>query len=404
MLGEPEEIMGTGNREWRTVLEERRVLAVAHTVPYARRLLDVLTLFGSDLRIQAAATAPPHVFGDDVLRFLEGVGAASLTWETARRSRFDLALTAGPRGVADLRTPVVTMPHGANYLKVVTDPTQPGVAGLRPSDVMPDGQTLPAAIVLAHHGDLAELERSCPQALDTARVVGDPAHDRIKASLSQRIRYRQALGLTEGQQLVILASTWGPRAHFAGIQTLLARVVSELPRERYRVAVLAHPNIWNAHGPWQVRTWMAPWHQSVALVPPATDWRSVLVAADAVIGDHGSVTLYGTLIGRPILLTGSPGPELNPASPAADLARVAPRLSPDLSLREQLVYAAEEYRHENFAAIAARITSEPGRFARNMRALLYELLGLSQPAHPAPTTPLPAPPCLDTWLATEWRP
>lgn len=403
VLGKTAVSMGTG-REWRTVLEERRVLAVAHTVPYARRLLDVLALIGGDLRVQTAATAPPHVFGDDVQRFLERAGSVRLPWDEARETVFDLALAAGPRGVADLRAPLVTLPHGANYLKRITDPAQPGVAGLRRVDIMPDGGALPAAVVLAHHADLSELSRSCPEAMGVARVIGDPAHDRIRASLARRGRFRRALGLKKGQKLLVIASTWGTRSAFGKLHALLPRVVGELPRDEYRVALLLHPNVYNGHGSLQVRSWLGPWHRRrVALVPPTADWRSVLVAADTVVGDHGSVTLYGTLTGRPILLTGAPGPELNPASPAAMLARVAPRLSHAVSLREQLEYVAAEYRAEDYAQIAARITSEPDRFARNMRALLYETLGLSQPAHPARTAPLPEPPRLKSWTARSER-
>lgn len=398
VLSKIEESTGAGLREWRTVMAERRVLAVTPAVPYAKRLLDVLELIGGDLRVQTATTVPPHPFGDDVAKFLDDSGSLVLPWRHARRTRFDLALAAGARGVARLRSPLVTMPHGANYLKMIKDPVHPGVAGQRRTDLLPDGRPLPAAIVVPHKQDLDELSRSCPEAMDVARVVGDPVHDRIVLSLPQRARFRRALGLRKGQKLVVVCSTWGTWSNFNRLESLMPRVVSELPREKYRIAALLHPNVWNGHGPWQVKSWLRPWsRRGVALVPPAADWRSVLVAADAVIGDFGSVTLYATLTGRPILLSGRCTPELNPASPAAQLARVAPLVSHACSLSEQLDYAHAEYQPVEHAAIAARITSEPGRFAHNMRALLYEQLDLSQPAHPASTMPLPVPPRLDTW-------
>ncbi|MDX3248294.1 hypothetical protein PV408_42710, partial [Streptomyces sp. ME18-1-4] len=79
------------------------------------------------------------------------------------------------------------------------------------------------------------------------------------------------------------------------------------------------------------------------------------------------------------------------------LAVTAPALSPTHPLVGQLQYAAAEYRREEYAAIASRLTSEPGRFNRNMRRLMYRLLGLGQPAHEPRTVPLPEPPPLDTW-------
>jgi hypothetical protein len=385
---------GAEARQWMTLVGRRKVLAVVHTVTYAKRLLDVLALLEGDFRLQVVFTVPPHVFGDEVPGFLAGLGSAVLPWREATRMTFDLALAAGPSGVEQVRAPLITLPHGAGYLKRITGTPDPGVAGMRRRDLLPGGEP-PAAVVLPHVDELRELARHCPEALPYARVVGDPVHDRIVESLPLRAAYRRALGLGEGQHLVVAASTWGPRSSFSRFEALLPRLMRELPRDRFRTAILVHPNVWSGHGAWQVKAWLARCRQEgVAVVPPEADWRSVLVASDWIIGDHGSVTLYGTLTEATILLAGSPEDEINPASPAAALALTAPALSPTHPLVEQLAYAATEHREEERAAIAARITSEPGRFNRNMRRLMYRVLNLGQPAHPARTIPLPVPPAL----------
>jgi hypothetical protein len=384
-------------REWRTLVEHKLVLVVVHTLTYGKRLVDVLSLLEADFRVQVVFTAPPHVFGDEVPGFLKGLGGAVLPWEEAVRMRFDLALAAGPRGVEKISAPLITLPHGAGYLKRLVSVRHTGVAGLRRQDLAPGGR-LPAAVAMPHHAELADLERHCPEALPLAHVVGDPAHDRIAASLPLRARYRSALGLSNDEKLVVVASTWGARSSFGRFETLLPRLITELPAGRFRSVVLVHPNVWSGHGSWQVRAWLARCaERGVALVPPEADWRAVLIAADWIIGDHGSVTLYGTLTDAPILLASSPEREINPASPAAALAVTAPALSPTHPLVGQLQYAAAEYRREEYAAIASRLTSEPGRFNRNMRRLMYRLLGLGQPAHEPRTVPLPEPPPLDTW-------
>jgi hypothetical protein len=376
----------------------KRILVIVHTVAYAKRLLDVLSLLEADFRVQVIFTAPPHAFGADVPRFLEQLGIVALTWEEATRMTFDLALAAGPQRVGEVQAPLITLPHGANYLKRIVGFAEPNVAGLRREDLMPDGAPLPAAVVVPHHEDLGDLARSCPEALEVARVVGDPAHDRILASLPRREEYRRALGLTESQKLVVVTSTWGPRSSFGRLEMLLPRLIGELPAGGYRSAVLVHPNVWSGHGPWQVKAWLARCYQEgIGLVPPVADWRSVLISADWIIGDHGSVTLYGTLTGAPILLANSPEQEINPASPAARLATTAPALSPTHPLVDQLAYAAAEYSPAEYAAIAARITSEPGRFNRNMRKVMYGLLNLGQLAHEPVTPVLPPPPRLDSW-------
>ncbi|MFF4289744.1 hypothetical protein ACFY0R_31225 [Streptomyces sp. NPDC001633] len=389
-------------REWLTLPGRKRVLVVVHTVTYGKRLQEVCCLLESDLRVQVVFTAPPHPFSDGVARLFERLGGAVLPWEEAVRMEFDLALAAGPRGVEQVRAPLIMLPHGANFLKRVTEGADTRVAGLGRQDLTPRGRALPAAVVLPHRDDLVGLAHSCPEALPVATVVGDPVHDRMVASLPRRGAYRRALGLDKGQKLIAVVSTWGARSSFGLIEMLLPRLL-ELVGHHRKVAVLVHPNVWSGHGAWQVRAWLAQCvRRGVAVVPPEADWRSVLIAADAIIGDHGSVTLYGTLTGVPILLAASPEQEINPASPAAALARTAPALSAAHSLKSQLAYAASEYHRQHrkeYAPIAARITSEPGRFSRNMRRLLYGLLGLGQPAHPVPTLPLPLPPPLAAWSA-----
>lgn len=404
VLGTMESQTGAGERQYRTVVERRTVLAVAHTVAYAKRLIDVLSHVGGDFRIQVVFTAPPHVFGHEVPAYLARLGCFVLPWQEAVQMEFDLALAAGRGGVERLRAPLITMPHGAGYLKRVTglrDADSNGVAGMRLCDLLPAGRA-PAAVVLPHKAELAELARHCPEVLPYAEVVGDPVHDRIVASLPLRRAYRRALGLREGQKLVVLVSTWGPQSTFARFEALLPRLTFELPGETHRTALLMHPNVWSRHSAWQMQAWLARCRQSgIALVPPEADWRSVLIAADWIIGDHGSVTLYGTLTKAALLMTGSPEEEINPASPAAALAVTAPALSASHPLLEQLEYAAAERRGEERAAIAARITSEPGRFARNIRRLMYRVMGLSEPAHHPVTSLLPEPPAWEALTGSQ---
>ncbi|MGW6013945.1 hypothetical protein [Streptomyces sp. NPDC055210] len=392
-------------RQWLTLTGRKTVLVVAHTVTYGKRLLDVVSLLESDLRVQVVFTVPPHELGDGAARFLRQSGSVVLPWEEAVRIDFDLALAAGPRAMEEVRAQVVLLPHGANFLKRLvgaTDSrtTDSQVLGLRREDVLLGGRP-PAAVVLAHENDLGELARTCPEALGAARVVGDPVRDRIVAALPGRDVYRRALGLDDERELVAVTSTWGPGSAFARFESLLPRLMDQMRNSTRRLAVLVHPNVWSGHGSRQVRAWLASWtERGMGVVPPDMDWRSVLCAADLIIGDHGSVTLYGTLTRAPILLAATPDEEINPASPAAELAMLAPALSPFHPLSEQFAYATAEYRRPAYEALAARITSEPGRFDRNMRALLYRLLGLGQPAHDPVIPLLPVPDRRQIWSGT----
>ncbi|MGW0705333.1 hypothetical protein ACWD4G_05070 [Streptomyces sp. NPDC002643] len=385
------EFPGTPARQWLTLTGRRTVLVVAHTVTYVKRLLDVVALLESDFRIQVVFTVPPHELGDGTERYVRRSGGVVLPWEEAVRTDFDLAVAAGPRAMDRVRARMVLLPHGARFLKRFAGMAASPVFGLRREDLLPGGKR-PAAVVLAHEDDRDALARSCPEALPVAHVVGDPARDLIAASLPERDAYRRALGLRAGQRLIAVTSTWGPESSFARFETLLPRLIDELRSDIHRLAVLVHPNVWSGHGSRQIRAWLAAcMKRGLGVVPPDMDWRPVLCAADLVIGDHGSVTLYATLTGAPILLAGAAENETNPASPAADLALLAPTLSPFHPLTGQFAYAAAEYDRAAYEALAARISSEPGRFNRNIRALLYRLLGLGQPAHDPLPRPLPPP-------------
>jgi len=389
---------------WLTVRDCKRVLVVVHTLTFAQRLREVFGLLEGDLRVQVVFTAAPHAFGAGVTRYLESLGITVVPWEEALRTEFDLALAAGSRGVHELRAPVVRVSHGAGHIKLLTDirslaPGEARVPGmLSRQHLLHEGRVFPAAVVYGHDRDVEELARSCPEALPVAHVVGDPCVDRIVAARPRREEYRRALGIEDGQRLVVVTSTWGPTSTFGRLDTLLPHLVSRQTGDRHRIALLFHPNVFAGHGTWQVRGWLADCRdRGIAIVPPEEDWQALLVAADLIIGDHGSLTAYGTLADAALLLISGPRREIAAYSPAALLAAIAPVLTPGLPLAEQLDYATRQYRPGLYGKVAASLSSVPGQFHQRMRSLLYRLLGIGEPAHPPFVPPLPAPPPLRTW-------
>ncbi|WP_258016321.1 hypothetical protein [Streptomyces sp. AJS327] len=396
-VAEPAVIRGG---QWLTVRDCKRVLVVAHTMTYAQRLRDAFELLARDLRIQVTFTVAPHPFGGGVHRYLRHLGISVVPWQQVVHKPFDLALAAGSRGIEQIDAPVIRLPHGAGHIKPLRQDDITPTASTRPAGMLSrtqlthDGKVTPAAIGLSHRRDLDELARSCPEALPVATVLGDPAHDRLTAGLPRRAEFRRALGLRPGERLLVVSSTWGPTSTFGRLDALLPQLLDHLTAP-YRVLVLTHPNIWAGHGGWQVNAWLRDCAQrGVSVLPPTSDWEAPLIGADVLLGDHGSLTAYGTLTDVPVLLTHSPRRAMTPSSPAAALARTAPVLSPGRPLMEQLKYAAREFRSGQYAEVAESLTSEPGRFHRRMRALMYRMLDLGEPAFPAQPPDLPLPPAL----------
>ncbi|WP_342667986.1 hypothetical protein [Streptomyces roseoverticillatus] len=279
-------------------------------------------------------------------------------------------------------------------------PAPAPVFGLSPDWLLHDGRPLAAATVLSHPEQLDRLRAACPEAAGTAVLAGDPCYDRILAALPHRDRFRRALGVAPGQRLVVVNSTWSPGSLFGDddsegdlLPSLLPRLAAELPADEYRAAAVLHPNIWHGHGPGQIRAWLDRARRAgLALVDPLEDWRQALIAADCVIGDHGSVTYYAAAIGRPVLLGAFPGGALDPGSPVAALGRAAPRLRPYDGLRAQVDHAVGHHDPGRFRAQAEHVSSAPGRSAALLRRAFYGLIGIPEPAgRPALLDPLRLP-------------
>jgi hypothetical protein len=287
------------------------------------------------------------------------------------------------------------MAHGAGWGKlarpreiagpVLADPVVYGLDGPR---LTRDGQVLPSALLLAHEHDREILRRQCPQALPVAVLAGDPCFDRLVASLPWRQRYRDCLAVPPGHRLVVAGSTWGVDGLFGGEPDLLPRLVDQLPADEFRVAALLHPAVWGAHGRRQVLAWLRDCRDAGLIVlDPAGDWRSLIVAADCVVGDHGSVTAYAAAVGRPVLQVGRGRPATVPGSAQDLVAAHAGRLDPDRPLLPQVRSA----RPVDPPAVATALTSCPGEAGARIRRAMYELLRLPEPGRHRKPDPVPEP-------------
>ncbi|MGP4014673.1 hypothetical protein [Saccharopolyspora sp. 5N708] len=397
--------------EWNTVAPERTVLVVAHNVTTITRLFDVLPIFESDFRVQVVVSwSGSDPFRHGVSELLNRSGMIVIPWDQAKHTKFDLVISASHHGaLTDLSSPLVILSHGIGYTKYSPGNRKPETGnrkpetgnrkpetgnrqtfGLSPQWVLYDGRPFASALVLSHDEQLDRLAAAAPEALPVARVVGDPCYDRIVASAEQRDRYRDALG-TGDRTLVMVSSTWWSSSLLGTWPGLIRRLLAELPIDSFQVVAALHPNTWHGHGPGQIRSWLANCLRSgLTLLPELDGWRSGLVAADVVIGDHGSVTGYGAAIGVPTLLAAFPDDDVAPGSPIAALGEAAPRLDPAVPLRRQIEAAIRRHAPSASAAVAQLVTSAAGEALHRLRALCYELMRLPEPADELPVAPVPS--------------
>jgi len=252
------------------------------------------------------------------------------------------------------------------------------VYGLSDQSLVRDGVVVPSAIVLSHVAELDRLAEAVPEAVPAAVVAGDPCYDRLIASLPARSRYRENLGADERATVVFVSSTWGPNSLFGRSPELISGLLAELDLDHHVVCAALHPNVWYAHGPAQIRLWLADCLRAgLRLVPPAAGWQQALLAADVVVGDHGAVTGYAAALGLPTLLATFPEDDVVARSAIGALGRSAPRLDPRRPLRPQLRSAmASPPSHQSVRDLT---TSVPGDSARLLRTAFYRLMNLPEP-------------------------
>ncbi|GIL29036.1 hypothetical protein NUM_42900 [Actinocatenispora comari] len=372
------------------------MLVVVHTLVSGFRLLDVVDDIESDPRIQVVFTVAPDAFAHGVASMLRELGALVLPWHQAVRERFDLAIAASRGALHELHAPVLLLPHGAGFGKTVrpgpgADPTSQSlqVYGLDAQRLLHNGRVIPAVLALPHQRQLELLEHQCPPAVPVARVVGDPCFDRLVASLPHRSHYRQMCGVAPRQRLVVVSSTWGCDGVFGHHPNLLPQLMTALAASRFQVVALLHPAVWTAHGHRQVLAWLRDCREAGLMVlDPAEDWRGLIVAADVVIGDHGSVPVYAAAIGRPVLhLAPATAGATAAGSAQALLAERADTLRDDRPLLGQILAA----RPVDADTLAAALTSRPGQAGVLIDREIYRLLSLPALGQHRRPRPVPTP-------------
>ena len=395
--------VGEGSAQWTTRGACHRVLLIVHNVTSATRLLDILQLFRDDLRVQLLITCTgSSPFQSGTADLIASLGLPVLPWDQALETPIDLAISASFGGQQHLLPgKLVILPHGVGHNKRLLppgssqSPADAPVFGLSPEWLLYDNEPIADALVLSHPEQIERLRAACPQAVPTAVLGGDPTFDRILSARPLRERFRRSLDMRDGQQLVVLNSTWNPESLFgdggeADTLPWLLSHLTELPTDEYRVAAVLHPNIWHGHGTGQIKLWLDRAQRAgLTLVDPLTEWHQVLIAADTVIGDSGSVSFYAAALGIPVLLAAAPLPLIDPLSPTAAFASEALRLDLGRPLVGQLEAAAQSQRPSGPAELT---TSAPGESAALLRRLFYRLIGIPEPAETALLEPLPLPP------------
>lgn len=380
----------------------RTVLAVVRNGAAAARMFEILALLDNDRRINVRVTVGPDSdYRHGVSDLLREHQVRPMPWREAVESRFDLTLSgSASRTLRHLRSPVIVFPHGAGHHKLRHG--GPAAIDLEPEQVMHLGKPIPTAFLLPGERSRRLLLQTCPQAEDSAIIAGDPVAQQLRQNLRFRPAFRHKLGLGAKKRLVVVTSTWGSNSLAATRLGLLERLICELPTDQYQVAAIFHRNVTVHDGQYQLnRKLRAARDAGLVMIPMATSWQPYVIAADCVLGDHGSTTFYAADVAPVAIVAQSPD-EHPPDGPVPALMKALPHLDLHEALHPQIDRLTSEPRRADVAAILASSIDGDADAAAVFRSTMYRLMRLDEPRW-KPSLPLRLTPLKPPTAPTAFR-
>ncbi|WP_051393100.1 hypothetical protein [Glycomyces arizonensis] len=374
------------------------VLAATNMQALSRLLSDVFPLLEPDPRLGIRfSVIPGSAFERAAHDFLETAGVPVIDWADVRSARPHLIISCSPsRKLFGTRAKFMILPHGAGHNRRRAD-FDGRIYGLAPQQILLRRRLLPWAkartpdfLALAGEAGRRLLRRHCPEAERVSKVIGDVCLERMLLSSgpAQRRRYRKALGIEPDQVLVVSSSTWGDLSLVGrGRLDLVPRLLASLPMDRFRVGVIAHPNIEHGRGA-SLEGVLGPQLANGLIMPTLHDsWRATLIAADVVIGDSGSVTQYAAAIGKPVLLAAFGFDQMTEGTPLHRFGKESAWLDFDKPFAPQLLDAIERGQPFDFGEqLAGHLTP-----SETLPAKTYELLDTEPPQRTVKPKYLPPP-------------
>jgi hypothetical protein len=332
--------------EKETLKIHRYLLVVIRTHTSMDRVFELLEVVGEGINIAIKFVLDVgSKFAREVADKVRELGAELIEWAEAKQLHWDAIFAAHvDHQLADLcefSGKLFVVPHGVGYnrKRLISTGGMPGAAGLSAHELTHDGKVFPALIGLSSS---EQRTRLCPEALGREIVIGDLVRDKLIENRWKRRHFRRLLGIGK-RKLIVVSSTWGPWSTFATQKEIITRLVADLPSDEYAVALVLHPNIWYGSSAYELRVQLRNELDSGLLIIDHLRWQGALIAADLVIGDHGSCTAYAVAMGLPVLIAACGSEELDEDSPLAALHADLPRLDATKSLRDQVDEALRDH-------------------------------------------------------------
>jgi len=213
---------------------------------------------------------------------------------------------------------------------------------------------------------------------DKLAVVGNLRADELIRLNQEREAVRQQLGLQKKDRVLLICSTWGPDSLIQRFGTTLLKEISNIS-ETYKVYLLIHPlnDRVEFSGRSTILECLDVYERNgiARRVDPKESPLPYLVAADIVLSDHGSLSLYYALLERPLLFVPFATEDLIiKESLIWKFYELQERYYPNLSLGDQLDCAMKNFPAEQHKKTAKLLIDEPGHAKQRIRAEIAKFL------------------------------
>jgi hypothetical protein len=208
-------------------------------------------------------------------------------------------------------------------------------------------------------------------------VVGSLEEDRLLAQVGQREYFRQQLGISQGEVVVLVTSTWGPYCLMEQMGDSLLAQAQKL-KSKFKFIFSVHPLEYrpkaNGERVWGQYLSSQP-SQGFMVRDPSEDWIPYMLACDILLTDHTSLASRGAVLERPMVYVPVPDEVIDPGGIIWQLRDISPQIKHNASdLADCLATVRETYPYDKLKLIAEKMNSYPKQAAQRIKQEIYPLL------------------------------
>ena len=228
---------------------------------------------------------------------------------------------------------------------------------------------------------ITELSLEIPKLKPILRSVGNIALDEMLNSPDNKVEDFLNLKLDINRKTLLMVSTWGDDSLLSTQGDNFLERALELS-SIYNVILSLHPNCYNKKSTdgkrWPHLLEQCKKTKNMYVVPPAGNIFHLMKYIDLYVADKTSLSLYFSILEKPMVLINNPGMAFNKVSPTHLIREITPLLDDVNEFTSDFIEnVISNFNQAEYSELSQRICSYKGQSLTRHKIEIYELLGLS---------------------------